>query len=105
MFLIVFEIFCCITNFFLFLFIICCRFNITTNDVYRGISDTTNSALMVGRLIAGMREPTIKGNSCNMHAQELVVVHALGLKKRTLDKVVIDKFPEGLHLRNKVPNS
>jgi hypothetical protein len=36
-----------------------------------------------------------------MHAQELVVVHALGLKKRTLDKAIIDKFPEGLHLRNK----
>jgi hypothetical protein len=76
MFLIVFEIFSCITYFiYFFLFLICCRVNTTTNDVNPGSNDTTNSALMAGELIAGMREPTIKGNLCSMHTQGLVVVH------------------------------
>jgi hypothetical protein len=78
------------------------RYNITIDDVFRGINDTTSSAKATGLLIAQNRAPLIKGQSCNMHAQELVVTHALGLRKRSKNNVIIDKFEESLALKEKV---
>jgi hypothetical protein len=46
------------------------RFNIVGNDVFRGINDTTSSALATGKMISGGRAPAIKGTTCNMHQQE-----------------------------------
>jgi hypothetical protein len=39
-----------------------------------------------------------------MHAQELVVTHALGLRERSKAGVVIDQYETGKSLRNKVKN-
>jgi hypothetical protein len=39
-----------------------------------------------------------------MHAQELVVTHALGLRERSKQGVVTDKFESGKTLRNRVKN-
>jgi hypothetical protein len=78
------------------------RFGITKQDIFRGINDTTNSALLTGKLIADGRTPVIRGTTCHMHAQELVVQHALGLRDRTRMQQTIDAFPEGKALKEKV---
>jgi hypothetical protein len=77
------------------------RFNIVRNDVFRGINDTTSSALATGKMISGGRTPAIKGTTCNMHQQELVVQHALGLRGRTKNKQIVDSFDKGKNLRDK----
>jgi hypothetical protein len=67
----------------------------------RGVNDTTNSALKTGLAISGGRAPQRKGVTCVMHAQELVVTHALGLRTRSRKGEVIDEFPTGKLLRDK----
>jgi hypothetical protein len=79
-----------------------CRYGITLNDVLRGINDTTNSALLTGLLLAEGRAPAIRGTTCQMHAQELVVQHALGLRKRTKNGDDVDTFEPGRLLAKKV---
>jgi hypothetical protein len=82
----------------------CNRYNITRDDVFRGVNDTTNSALLTGREIAGGRTPAQRGTTCHMHAQELVVTHALGLGERSKAGVVTDQYEAGKNIRNKVKN-
>jgi hypothetical protein len=74
-------------------------YGITVDDINRGVNDTTNSALKTGLTISGGRKPGTKGTTCFMHAQELVVVHALGLRTRT-KKGDKDEFKEGKDLRD-----
>jgi hypothetical protein len=55
------------------------RYGITAQDVFRGVNDTTSAALRTGLLLSSGRGPAEKGTTCFMHAQELVLKHALGL--------------------------
>lgn len=55
--------------------------------------------MKTGLTISGGRKPGTKGTTCFMHAQELVVVHALGLRTRT-KKGDKDEFKEGKDLRD-----
>jgi hypothetical protein len=52
-------------------------------------------------LIAGNCQPLIKGQTFNMHAQELVVTHALGLRKCSKNKIVTVSFELGVILKEK----
>jgi hypothetical protein len=78
------------------------RYGVEKDDVFRGINDTTNSALSTGLKIAGGRCPNVKGTTCYMHTQELVTTHALGLKTRKRNGEVVDSFPDGKNLRDDV---
>lgn len=53
-------------------------------------------------MISDGREPVIRGTTCHMHAQELVVQHALGIRDRTRMRIPIDQYPEGKSLKEKV---
>lgn len=68
----------------------------------RGVNDTTNSALLTGRLIAENRVPDNQGTTCHMHTQELVLQHAVGIRERTRNKEAFDDFKQGLELTTKV---
>ena len=69
------------------------RYDITIDDVRRGVHDTTSAALLTGTTISGGRQPKVKGTTFHMHAQELVVTHALGLRTRRKRGVgVVDEF-------------
>jgi hypothetical protein len=84
-----------LSDIYLFIFIIL-RYDITVDDVRRGVNDTTSAALLTGTTISGGRQPKIKGTTCHMHAQELVVTHALGLRtRRKRGFGVIDEFESG----------
>ena len=77
------------------------RYDIHKADIFRGVNDTTNSALRAGQLLTDGRN--VRGlNTCVMHTQELVITHALGLRTRTRMRVVVDEFCEGKALRNRV---
>jgi hypothetical protein len=79
------------------------RYDITIDDVRRGVNDTTSAALLTGTTISGGRQPKTKGTTCHMHAQELVVTHALGLRTRRKRGVgVVDEFESGKLLRDSV---
>ena len=78
-------------------------YDITVDDVRRGINDTTSAALLTGTTISGGHQPKIKGTTCHMHAQELVVTHALGLRtRRKRGFGVVDEFESGKLLRDAV---
>jgi hypothetical protein len=66
------------------------------------VSDATNSAAKTGVMLAGGRAPATPGTTCHMHAQELVMQHALGLRQRTKNKKGVDSFEEGRVLCKKV---
>ena len=67
------------------------------------MNDTTSAALLTGTTISGGRQPKIKGTTCHMHAQELVVTHALGLRTRRKRGIgVVDEFASGKLLRDAV---
>lgn len=57
---------------------------------------------MTGLLLAEGRAPVIRGTTCQMHAQELVVQHALGIRKRSKNNKIIDEFQHGRDLVKKV---
>lgn len=78
------------------------RFDIKPQDIFRGINDTTNSALLTGRLISELRAPENQTTTCHMHTQELVLQHALGIRQRTRNGNAWDKFLEGKALTKKV---
>jgi hypothetical protein len=82
--------------------VLSCRFGITPHDIFRGVNDTTNSALLTGRLIAENRVPENQTTTCHMHTQELVLQHALGIRERTRMGEPWDTFPEGKALVKKV---
>lgn len=70
--------------------------------MFRGIKDTTTSAWKTGELVSMGRVPNVKGTTCHMHTQELVVKHALGIATRSVrGKGVVDSFAEGLQLKKK----
>lgn len=77
------------------------RYGIVGDDIFRAISDTTNSALKTGREISQMRNLDTK-NTCYMHTQELVVTHALGIRTRTNRDGLKDTFPAMRDLIQKV---
>ena len=79
------------------------RYGIELSDVFRGINDTTNSALLTGKLLSEGRVPE-KGarHTCYMHTQELVVNHAFGLKERNKNNAVSDSFKPGKNITKKV---
>jgi hypothetical protein len=64
------------------------RLGISKTHILSCINDTTNSAVAASRLIADTGE---KG-TCEMHVYELVQKHMTGQVKRTLNKIVVDKF-------------
>lgn len=78
------------------------RFGIINEYVYRSINDTATSAKKTGLNISQGRQPKITGTTCQMHTQELVVKHALGLNHRSKNKVKYDENIEGLKLRDRV---
>jgi hypothetical protein len=79
------------------------RYDITIDDIRRGVNDTTSAALLTGTTISGGRQPKQKGTTCHMHAQELVVTHALGLRTRKKRGVgIVDQFESGRLLRDRV---
>jgi hypothetical protein len=78
------------------------RFGIYTQDIFRGINDTTNSAKLTGTLISEGRTPENAGTTCHMHTQELVLQHALGIRRRTRKGLPWDQFPPGHDLKVKV---
>ena len=67
--------------------------------MFCAVSDTTNSALKAGSLIADGRVAK-GGTTCVMHAQELCLKHALGVAIRKQNHVVVDEFPIGKTLRD-----
>jgi hypothetical protein len=57
---------------------------------------------LTGIQIADGRSPVVKGTTCHMHTQELVVSHALGIKERTKRNQVVDSFVMSKELRIRV---
>ena len=79
------------------------RYDILRSDIFRGINDTTNSALLTGRLISSGRVPDDGSrNSCFMHTQELALTHAFGLRDRKRNGDVTDSFLPGKAIRDRV---
>ena len=60
------------------------------DDIYRAANDTTNSALKTGRLMTADGDE----GTCFMHITQLCIDHATGRKKRSVDKQIVDDFPE-----------
>jgi hypothetical protein len=77
------------------------RYDIKPEDIYRGINDTTNSALKAGQLLSSNRNLNTR-NTCFMHSQELAVTHALGIRSRSRNKVITDSFTRMKDLIKKV---
>ena len=75
------------------------RFGITPSDVFASVNDTANSAVAAGRLIAADDNNT---PTCKMHTMSLVYSHAIGKVTRTMNRVVVDSFPDGERLRLKM---
>jgi hypothetical protein len=64
------------------------RYNIHRSDNIMSINNTTNTSVATGQLIAGAND------TCNMHLPNLAYDHAIGKRKRTLNKEIIDSFKE-----------
>jgi hypothetical protein len=77
-------------------------YDIKVEDVYRVVNDTTKNALRTGITISDGRTPIRRGTTCNIHTQELVVGHAMGIRTRKMNNVVTDQFPATKNLRDKV---
>lgn len=54
---------------------------------------------MTGRLISGNRQPENSCTTCHMHTQELVLQHALGIRRRTRMGEPWDQFKPGHDLK------
>ena len=78
------------------------RYGIEFSDVFRSVSDTTNSAVAAGSIISEGRSGRGGGTTCVMHTQELCLKHALGVCVRKRSGVVVDSFEEGKSLRDRV---
>ena len=73
------------------------RYEITPSDLYKPINDTTNSAVMAGRLIVGGGiYHTIEGGTCGMHVAELASNHGGGFLERKVNKKVVDHFKDNV---------
>ena len=66
-------------------------------DIYRAANDTTNTSLMIGRLLTASGEQ----GTCAMHEIQLAIVHATGMAQRKKDNKVVDSFAECEDLRKK----
>jgi hAT family C-terminal dimerisation region len=66
-------------------------------DIYRAANDTTNTALMIGRLLTADG----KQGTCAMHEIQLAIVHSTGMVDRKRGKNITDSFPECEMLRKK----
>jgi hypothetical protein len=71
------------------------RCGITKKDKFWVVNDTTNAALMTGRLLAG------ENGTCVMHEIDLVMEHSLGMKQRTRNQNVVDHFDDCEAFRKK----
>jgi len=79
------------------------RYGIKKSDVFRGVNDTTASALKTGRLLRSEgAAPLEGGTSCGMHTVDLVIKHATGMVNRKSGGVIVDSFAAGKILRDKV---
>jgi hypothetical protein len=79
------------------------RYGIIPDDIFCEVNDTTNAALQTGLLVSSGRAPVEKGATCFMHAQELVVKHALGLNPlKGRGGKPDDEFASGVALRDRV---
>lgn len=58
--------------------------------------------MLTGRLIAQGRRAENGGTTCHMHTQELVLQHALGIRRRSRLGEIHDEFPPGKELKEKV---
>jgi hypothetical protein len=77
------------------------RYGIAPHDIFRGINNTTNSALKAGLILSCGQCPSEKGTTWSMHAHKLVVKHALGLSiKKGKNGSPDDTFDSGVNLRN-----
>ena len=72
------------------------RYGATQTDIFASFNDTTNAAMATGRLLAG------QAGSCNMHVAQLVADHATGKRTRSVNKKVVDSFPECDAIRSRV---
>jgi hypothetical protein len=59
--------------------------------------DTMSSALKTSPLIAGSDEQC----KCWMHVLNLIIEHGMGIRIKTKNKAVVDKFPEAEIVRKK----
>jgi hypothetical protein len=73
------------------------RIGITQEDIFSAINDTSNSAVLAGKQIAGTNVP----GTCDMHVFELALKHATGMKSRSKNKVICDQNPEFVALHDK----
>jgi hypothetical protein len=69
------------------------HYNIHHSDIILSINDTTNTSLATSRLIVGT------DGTCNMHLANLACDHAIGKRKRTVNKKIVDSFEECEDLR------
>jgi hypothetical protein len=69
------------------------RYGIHRSDIVLLINDTTNTSLATNRLIVGTN------GTCNMHLANLACDHAIGKRKRTVNKEIVDSFEECEDLR------
>ena len=64
---------------------------VAKTDLFRSVNDNTNAAVAAGRLLSS------EGcdGQCTMHLVQLAIGHALGLKTRSNNRIVVDKFQHG----------
>lgn len=72
---------------------------IKDTELFRAVNDTTAAALKTGRLLAGYN------GTCVIHEVQLVMQHAIGIKNRTVDHVVVDEFDACEAIRKEIRNS
>ncbi len=64
------------------------HYNICRSDIVLSINYTTNTSLATSRLIVST------DGTCNMHLVNLACDHAIGKRKKTINKEIIDSFEE-----------
>ncbi|CAM6030958.1 unnamed protein product [Sphagnum balticum] len=69
------------------------HYGIRRNDIVLSINDTTNTSVATDRLIAEADD------TFNMHLVNLTCDHAIGKRKRTFNKEIVDSFKECKDLR------
>ena len=84
------------------LFVSVYRYGIEVSDIFRSVSDTTNSAVAAGSIISEGRSGRGGGTTCVMHTQELCLKHALGVCVQKQKGVLVDSFVEGNSLHDRV---
>lgn len=79
------------------------RYGISGQDLLQPINDTTNSALLAGRLIVGGGiDGKCESGTCLMHRGSLAINHAGGFLTRSKSGAITDSFPQCSKFRRNV---